>query len=548
MVNIKQRILTITMTALLLAPWQLYAQVYAEVSKNSVVEDELFQLHIVSDQKAQASDLDLSALDKDFYVGQPSFSNSINIINGLRSNKSEWTVNLAPQKTGVLTIPSFTVAGESTRSIALQVIADKDKPSSNEIFQVETDLKSRTLYPDQSTLMHVKLYIKIDTRRLRDPKITPPSAAGLELEAASDPDQHNEVINGRPVTVLEQSFRITATKPGDFSVTEPQINATAYFSNRYGQTLVRAVSSEAKSYPITVKEKPSGIKGQWLPADSLTLSQTWQNELGEPIEGNEKVKVGDSISRTITITATGIAQSRLPIPNPTYPANVRVYSEKPQYHTLDGQVSLSVKQVIIPNKAGEITLPPYTLDWWDSQQNRQRRALIPSLDLDVAPNKSSTQALTVANAPLTPATPVSAEPKVIVKSESTIWPWLTALFATLWLITTAILLLKIRKDREPPEEQTPLAGSLKDEDKLKQAIASQDGFTVNQIITQWLSDNNVDNAISEPLVREKSALLESWYRPQTDSPNDGKALLSAWKQAQKEVNKTQKSEVKLAKL
>ena len=51
---------------------------YASVSKNKVVKNEVFQLRIVSDQKASADDIDFSVLSNDFFLGQPSFGSSRN--------------------------------------------------------------------------------------------------------------------------------------------------------------------------------------------------------------------------------------------------------------------------------------------------------------------------------------------------------------------------------------------------------------------------------------------------------------------------------------
>lgn len=74
------------------------ADLVASVSKNKVVKNEVFQLRVVSHDKVSADALDFSQLEPDFFVGQPSFASSTNIINGNYSQRSEWTVALAAQK------------------------------------------------------------------------------------------------------------------------------------------------------------------------------------------------------------------------------------------------------------------------------------------------------------------------------------------------------------------------------------------------------------------------------------------------------------------
>ncbi|MEF1292139.1 protein BatD, partial [Vibrio sp. M260118] len=62
----------------LISPFALATSVVATVSKNSVVKNEVFQLRIVVDKKVSSNALDFSALEKDFFMGRPSFGSSVN--------------------------------------------------------------------------------------------------------------------------------------------------------------------------------------------------------------------------------------------------------------------------------------------------------------------------------------------------------------------------------------------------------------------------------------------------------------------------------------
>lgn len=102
---------------------------------------------------------------------------------------------------------------------------DQDQPAQEELAEVRSRLERTELYPGESTLFHAQLIIKEDIRRLRDPNITPPKVEGMRLESASEPKQYPSVLNGVEVTIVEQSFRITAEQAGQFTLSEPVLKA-----------------------------------------------------------------------------------------------------------------------------------------------------------------------------------------------------------------------------------------------------------------------------------------------------------------------------------
>ncbi|MEI8630961.1 BatD family protein [Vibrio sp. PP-XX7] len=150
-----------------------HAATYATVSKNKVTRNELFRLQIITDQKASSDDLDLTTLNKDFYVDRPSFGTSVNIINGSRSVHSQWDVSIAATRSGIVTIPSFTINGQKTQPIAIQVGNDATLPRDHDIVEIDSTLDKSTLYPNESTLFHFKLLFKTDPSYLQDSEIIP---------------------------------------------------------------------------------------------------------------------------------------------------------------------------------------------------------------------------------------------------------------------------------------------------------------------------------------------------------------------------------------
>lgn len=515
------------------------ATVYASVSKNKVVKNEVFQLTVVSDQKASGDDLDFRALDQDFFMSRPSFSSSMNIINGSRSNRSEWTVSLAANRLGVVTIPSFELHGAKTQPIAIQVTQDEQAPSSDDLVEVRSQLSRLTLYPNESALFKARLIIKADPRRLQDPKIAPPTIDGMELKAASEPNQYQTVMDGIQVTIVDQDFRITASQAGDFTLTEPSLQGALIYGSSYnGGTRILPLKTTPKTYTIHVESKPADYQGTWLPTSQLTLREQWLDSQGKPITGSHyATKVGDSITREVTVQVTGLTQEQLPNIHLTYPDSVRVYDEKPQFATLDnGDVTMTLKQVLIPRQTGDITLPKVAMQWWDTVTKAQKTASADGLTLSVAAGEPST---VTASTPL-PAAPVQVQ--TVTVNDAGFWPYLTALFALLWLLTLGLAWRW--KSSSNVMQQAPVSpADLSAYAQLQQALKSDDGIAISRALTVWMQQITLTDAETAQLTLALHELNQARYSAQPSTYRSGelKRVVKAIEQQQLKRKKQVKS-------
>lgn len=515
------------------------ATVYASVSKNKVVKNEVFQLTVVSDQKASGDDLDFRALDQDFFMSRPSFSSSMNIINGSRSNRSEWTVSLAANRLGVVTIPSFELHGAKTQPIAIQVTQDEQAPSSDDLVEVRSQLSRSTLYPNESALFKARLIIKADPRRLQDPKIAPPTIDGMELKAASEPNQYQTVMDGIQVTIVDQDFRITASQAGDFTLTEPSLQGALIYGSSYnGGTRILPLKTTPKTYTIHVEPKPADYQGTWLPTSRLTLREQWLDSQGKPITGSHyATKVGDSITREVTVQVTGLTQEQLPNIHLTYPDSIRVYDEKPQFATLDnGDVTMTLKQVLIPRQTGDITLPKVAMQWWDTVTKAQKTASADGLSLSVAAGEPST---VTASTPL-PAAP--AQVQTVTVNDAGFWPYLTALFALLWLLTLGLAWRW--KSSSNVMQQAPVSpADLSAYAQLQQALKNDDGIAISRALTVWMQQVTLTDAETAQLTLALHELNQARYSAQPSTYRSGelKRVVKAIEQQQLKRKKQVKS-------
>lgn len=525
------------------SPAAMAANVWATVSKNKVVKNEVFQLRVVVDEKVSSDDIDFSTLEKDFYVGRPSFGSSINIVNGDRSTRSEWNLTLAAQTLGVANIPAFTVNGASSKPIAIQVTMDTDEPKVSDLVELRSSLDKTTLYPNESASLSTRLIIKADPRRLQSPNVIPPQVDGLTLAQIGEPKQYQSVLGGVEVTVLDQAYRVTANQPGEYTLQGAAFKGSVVYGNdRTGTTKLISVDTPAKIFAIKVEDKPAGYSGVWLPTSELKLTQTWVAANGEPIPSSttHQAKVGDSITREVTLDIEGLSSDRFPNLKINYPQGIRVYEEKPQFTQLEnGFTRMTLKQVLIPQQTGDVQLSEINLNWWDSQNKQQKTAHLDGIALAVSPGESL-------NIPV-PASQYSApaEVKTVTVKDPGFWPYLTALFALLWVITTVLLFRK--RNTSVETQQKPIA-PLDTSGRLISALEEQDHFKAQHCATEWLQEAQIsDKALLTDIQNELDEMQKSRFSQQETGWNASK-LLKLIKKVDKMPRAKGKPEETLAKL
>ncbi|KFI12669.1 BatD [Vibrio sp. B183] len=538
------KLISLVVLALAFAsPAAMAANVWATVSKNKVVKNEVFQLRVVVDEKVSSDDIDFSGLEKDFYVGRPSFGSSINIVNGDRSTRSEWNLTLAAQTLGVANIPAFTVNGASSKPIAIQVTMDTDEPKVSDLVELRSSLDKTTLYPNESASLRTRLIIKADPRRLQSPNVIPPQVDGLTLAQIGEPKQYQSVLGGVEVTVLDQAYRVTANQPGEYTLQGAAFKGSVVYGNdRTGTTKLISVDTPAKIFAIKVEDKPAGYSGVWLPTSELKLTQTWVAANGEPIPSSttHQAKVGDSITREVTLDIEGLSSDRFPNLKISYPQGIRVYEEKPQFTQLEnGFTRMTLKQVLIPQQTGDVQLSEINLNWWDSQNKQQKTAHLDGIALAVSPGESL-------NIPV-PASQYSApaEVKTVTVKDPGFWPYLTALFALLWVITTVLLFRK--RNTSVETQQKPIA-PLDTSGRLISALEEQDHFKVQHCASEWLQEAQIsDKALLADIQNELDEMQKSRFSQQEAGWNASK-LLKLIKKVDKMPRAKGKPEETLAKL
>jgi hypothetical protein len=283
----------------------------------------------------------------------------------------------------------------------------------------------------------------------------------------------------------------------------------SFFATPFGDPGKRV---HARSEAVTVEVKPhpaSYAAANWLPGEDLVLHDSWA---AQPPE----FRVGEPVTRVISIDAKGLAASHLPEVAMPAIANMRIYPEQPQRESrTDGAVVYGHSEqsfAFVPQQAGRVTLPEIRLNWWDIKAGKQRVAVLPSWNVEVLPGAGGVQ-----GAPVPPSAAVSKQPVQPVAeppaSEAPSLPKAITAFLSDWswiaggglVLMFGVVLLWRRSRRKPlaaavPVEVKPAApaavpapdagGALR---ALKQACDDNDARAAARALLDWAAAEWRDN-------------------------------------------------------
>lgn len=458
------------------------SQVTASVDKNPVIANESFVLTITADDDIDTNALDTSPLGRDFIVGRTSVSSQTSMVNFKTTRTTRWNIVLIARTPGNVTIPALSIENQQTLPIALQVIAASDASANQQqdLF-ITSDISAKEVYVQQQLTLTVKLHFAAELKR---GSLTEPDLPGANIRQIGKDKESETIVNGRRYRVIERTYAISPQQSGDYVLKSPIFSGEIMVpSSRRNSFLsfaeTKPVSVIGDEIPINVKAIPQGYQGTWLPSELLTVHQEWQPKPDE-------FKVGDPITRVITLTAAGLSEEQLPEINMTLPAGLKVYPDQAQLHTgLNNNrlVSQKVRNfAVVANKAGTYQLPEIVIPWWNTVTNRYQEATIPAQTIVVLPNAEQAPEPQVTESQ-PPRLDNAPEPEVIVKTESS---WLQWLFLALWLMTSVAWFVTTRKS-QPKKPQHTLDNESDQYSALISACNNNDGSMTLSRLLPWVS-------------------------------------------------------------
>ena len=524
---------------MLLLCGSVLAKPSATVDRTTIRANDLFTLTLSVDKNRSFESPDFSALEQDFRVLNTQQSSSTSIVNAEISSKTEWLVTLTPKrKAKSLVIPPIKIAGQFTDPIRIK-IDDKPPPKAakGEMAYLRSSIDKNQIYAGSQLLYTLKVFYRGSLTK--GTQLTEPEPDGASLQKL-DERQYQTVIGGLRYTVIEYSYALFPNKTGALEIPPALLDARigtgrrqGLFSDRHSE--VHRSVSRSNNHSITVNALPFS-NGDIFAASNVQLSEKWSNDAAQ-------ISVGDSLSRTISISAKGAMASQLPPLFLPKVDGIKFYNDQPNLENQTSEQGITghrtENMALVATRPGVYVLPKISLQWFDVNQHKLQTATLPERTITVLPpaGGNSEQQLSTDIEPI-------VQPTVNIKTNSTqgYWEYTAYGFALLWLLTLMAYLRKQPKPLAKSKETT--AGVISNEQeafsKLATACKTNNGRNALAATVSWakiywpksdiqslqdcLEQPNAE-ALTQPLNELESAL----YGAKASSEWYGKNLLAAVK-------------------
>ncbi|MCP5419546.1 MAG: protein BatD [Gammaproteobacteria bacterium] len=467
--------------------------VKAFLDRDKILARETVTLTIEIDASANDTNPDLEPLKRDFSIHGTQVNTELRLLNSQPSATTLWRIELEPKRTGTLHIPPLRVGKEQTAALDLTVQAqpstDSQTDSGTDLF-IEVQTEPAKPYVQSQIRFVVRLFCALS---LWEGNLTTPEVPNAVVDKLGDDVSYETTRNGRRYQVFERRYAIFPQQSGELTIPALQFQGWVTSDDRrsfFSSTRRRPVSVSSDPVELTVRPRPESFKAShWLPSEDLNLKADWSSN-------PPQFRVGEPITRTLTLEAKGLSASQLPdLPMPAL-SWVRSYADQPlKEDRSDGVWRLGRREqrvALVPMKAGHFTLPETRLDWWDTRQDKARTAVIPAVEIEVlpAPGQASTPT------PLLPQSRQIPEPAVGMTPTSSswgsnggVWPWATAFVLLLWLVTIGAwwrsAKLRQRGNGET-ENQREISLSVRTAKRaLRMACTQNDAAGAAKALLQW---------------------------------------------------------------
>jgi hypothetical protein len=467
--------LALVLLLLLLTSQAAWAEVRATLNRSTIQEGDTVTLVIESRGNDSGGQPELSVLDHDFEILGTSTSQQIQFINGKRSGKHQWEIELAPRHGGVIEVPAVTVGSERTSPLTLTV-TDQPSPGAaaaagEPVFlKVLVEPATADSYVQQQLNYTLQLYFR---EPLVNGSFDGPSIDKALVERLGEDVSFTTHVNGVEYQVIERRYAVFPEESGELVI--PAVVFNGYqrtgSSRRMGVPGINSMLDDfmsgmpfggsgkrirvrSESQTIQVRPRPQDYSGNaWLPAAELSLHDSWADTPPE-------FRVGEPVTRTLTLEARGLEGSQLPALDFPDVTGMRLYPEQPVHENrTDGKwVYGSSKQSLayVPAVSGKQTIPEIRVDWWDTGTQQQRTVVLPAWEVNVLPGAAaaSQPPPAVVPTPAAESTP-SADTAVAAIPPGSgwrdllqqYWPWLAGV-ALLISVGFGLLRLTARSRRD----------------------------------------------------------------------------------------------------
>lgn len=357
-------------------------------------------------------------------IAGPSMSSSIQIINGRYSATKQVTWQIAPTRTGNLTIPALKIKHRgkvyTTEPITITITTSSTRPTpaqpsrpstpttnqANREVILKAVVSKTTLYKGEELDVTYELYYR-NLRNIQLRKL--PNAQGFWLEQFPDnpnPTITTAILDGiqyrkaviKEIALFPNTTGVLTIDPLviDCEVILPTQRRRSIFDDFFsddffndpffGGGSVQKISVQAE--PVKVNVKPLPKEGQPLNFTGAVGNFQLTSSIDTTV-----VQQNQAVTLRYSLSGTGNCNT-LQLPQLQFPANLEVFDPK-----IDKQISnqsrpirgtITWEYVMIPRRPGIITLPALAFSYFDPQTGGYRTLTSRSFSIKVNPSADIT--------------------------------------------------------------------------------------------------------------------------------------------------------------
>jgi len=522
------------------------AAVTAHVDRFNISEDETVNLTIEV-SGGDSGEPQTAPLLKDFEILSNSHSSSFSIVNGSTSSKSVWQLVLRPRHAGALRIPPLKVGSVTTRPIIIQVSQAQARTSSGaqpsgDVW-LSMDISPKQLRVQQQAIITIRVYQAVS---LNQAQLTKPKAEHAIIERLGDDASYQKRENNRIWQVIERHYALFPQQSGHIDIEPVQLDGSEMIGGASFFQTARPIRVRSNSLSLDVSAIPDSWSGEaWLPAKRISIEESWP-------QSHRPFRVGEPVTRTLTLRADGLTASQLPELPHDLPEHLKSYADKPLLKDIkraDGvHGSRQEKIAIMPMQPGTYILPEIDIAWWNTESGKMEQAVLPARTFTVI--AGAAQPAPPVSKHVLPTPPQTEHHTVITPSPAGLvagwWQWLALFFAAIWLLTLAYLWHLRRgggarhQDERHREARDRRGVNLKQaRTAVEAACKAHDAKACEQALLHLATVQYPDSlfhslsalsAICSPSLRAAVLTLEQALYAPGSSPWQGDALLHAFRQ------------------
>ncbi|MGY2237829.1 BatD family protein [Pseudomonas gingeri] len=452
----------------------------ASVDRTRLNSGESVELTLESSDVTQFGKPDLEPLTSQFEVRGTRQVNQLTTLGGDKQATTRWIITLTPKLNGSVVIPPLQLGELKSQPITLQVVQSEEQDAANSLAPVyiEASLDQDSVYVQAQAVLTLRIYHSVSL--YDDSSLSPLQVGDVRIEQLGESRTYEKLINGVRHGVIELRYALYPQHSGRLTIPAQVFSATLVdVGQNQGQVATapkpgKLIHVSSAQMTLDVKPQPSTWPADipWLPARSLSLSESWNPE-------PEHSQVGDSLTRSLTVKAEGLSSAQLP-PLPATTVNgLRRYPDQPQLSNQNSERGLigsrEEREALVPTHSGSFELPAVTVVWWNTHEDHMERSSLPARTLQVVNNPS-----------LAVDTPVSSVPGNIAADAASLWIWK---LSTVLLACTTLLGFGLwwRARSQPAVHRAAQTGPSPRTllDDLKRTCLANDPQATRQALDAW---------------------------------------------------------------